>query len=130
MKEIKVVAAVIYQNGKVFVTQRGYGDMKDGWEFPGGKVEDGETNQHALEREIVEELNTKISVKEHIVTVEYTYPKFQMFMDCYLCEIQSGNLELIEAENAKWVDINTIDDLDWLPADKKIIPIIKEKYLT
>ncbi len=130
MKEIKVVAAVIYKDGKVFATQRGYGDMKDGWEFPGGKVGIGEKNQIALKREILEELNTKIKIKEHILTIEHTYPKFHMIMDCYLCEIIFGDLELIEAEDAKWVDFHTIDELDWLPADRKIIPIIKEKYLT
>ncbi len=130
MKEVKVVAAVIYRDRKVFATQRGYGDMKDGWEFPGGKVESGETNQQALQREILEELNTEIIVKEHIMTIEHTYPKFHLIMDCFLCEIQSGNLELIEAEDARWVDVNTIDKLDWLPADQKIISILKKKYLT
>ncbi len=130
MKKVKVVAAVIGRNGKVFATQRGYGDMKGGWEFPGGKVEVGESKQQALEREILEELNTKIMIKEHIMTIEHAYPKFYLIMDCFLCEIQSGNLELMEAEDARWVDVNNIDELDWLPADQKIIPFLKEKYLT
>ncbi len=104
--------------------------MKDGWEFPGGKVEAGETLPEALKREIKEELNTDILVKEHIMTIHHTYPSFQLTMDCFLCTVVSGNLELLEAEDAKWVDKETIDTLDWLPADLKIIPILREKYLT
>jgi 8-oxo-dGTP diphosphatase len=130
MKEVKVVAAVIFDGSRVFATQRGYGDMKDGWEFPGGKVEEGETLQQALKREIKEELNTDILVKEHIMTIEHSYPKFHLIMDCFLCNVISGNLELIEAEDAKWVDKDTIDSLDWLPADLKILPVLKQNYLT
>jgi 8-oxo-dGTP diphosphatase len=130
MKEVKVVAAVIFDGSRVFATQRGYGDMKDGWEFPGGKVEEGETLQQALKREIKEELNTDILVKEHIMTIEHSYPKFYLIMDCFLCNVISGNLELLEAEDAKWVDKDTIDSLDWLPADLKIIPVLKRNYLT
>lgn len=130
MKEVKVVAAVIFDGSRVFATQRGYGDMKDGWEFPGGKVEEGETLQQALKREIKEELNTDILVEEHIMTIEHSYPKFHLIMDCFLCNVISGNLELIEAEDAKWVDKDTIDSLDWLPADLKILPVLKQNYLT
>lgn len=130
MKEVNVVAAVIFDGSRVFATQRGYGDMKDGWEFPGGKVEEGETLQQALKREIKEELNTDILVKEHIMTIEHSYPKFRLIMDCFLCNVISGNLELLEAEDAKWVDKDTIDSLDWLPADLKIIPVLKRNYLT
>lgn len=130
MKEVKVVAAVIFDGSRVFATQRGYGDMKDGWEFPGGKVEEGETLQQALKREIKEELNTDILVKEHIMTIEHSYPKFHLIMDCFLCNVISGNLELIEAEDARWVDKDTIDSLDWLPADLKILPVLKQNYLT
>lgn len=130
MKEVKVVAAVIFDGSRVFATQRGYGDMKDGWEFPGGKVEEGETLQQALKREIKEELNTDILVEEHIMTIEHFYPKFHLIMDCFLCNVISGNLELIEAEDAKWVDKDTIDSLDWLPADLKILPVLKQNYLT
>lgn len=130
MKEVKVVAAVIFDGSRVFATQRGYGDMKDGWEFPGGKVEEGETLQQALKREIKEELNTDILVKEHIMTIEHSYPKFRLIMDCFLCNVISGNLELLEAEDAMWVDKDTIDSLDWLPADLKIIPVLKRNYLT
>ena len=100
MKKIKVVAAIIIEQGKVFATQRGYGEFKDGWEFPGGKVEDGETPENALVREIREELDTEIEVGELLETVEYDYPKFHLSMDCFICKIKAGNLILKEHEAA------------------------------
>ncbi len=125
MKSIEVVAAIIVANDKVFATQRGYGDFKDGWEFPGGKIEPGETPQQALVREIEEELKTEIVVGGLLRTVDYDYPKFHLTMHCYLCEIASGDLTLIEHEAAKWLTRETIDSVDWLPADLMIIEDIK-----
>ena len=127
MKNIEVVAAIITENGKVYATQRGYGDFKDGWEFPGGKVEPGETKEAALKREIEEELNTEVSVDSFLCTVEQDYPKFHITMHCYMCSIVSGRLELKEHENAVWLSSDNIDSLAWLPADIKILDYIKEK---
>ena len=126
MKTIKVVAAVIKavnKNGEdiIFATQRGYGEFKDGWEFPGGKIEEGETPQEALKREIMEELETEISVGELIDTIEYDYPTFHLSMDCFWCEVIKGNLVLKEAEDAKWLKKNELDKVDWLPADVELI---------
>ena len=126
MKTIKVVAAVIKavnKNGEdiIFATQRGYGEFKDGWEFPGGKIEEGETPQEALKREIMEELDTEISVGELIDTIEYDYPDFHLSMDCFWCEVIKGNLVLKEAEDAKWLKKNELDKVDWLPADVELI---------
>ena len=126
MKTIKVVAAVIKavnKNGEdiIFATQRGYGEFKDGWEFPGGKIEEGETPQEALKREIMEELYTEISVGELIDTIEYDYPTFHLSMDCFWCEVIKGNLVLKEAEDAKWLKKNELDKVDWLPADVELI---------
>ena len=126
MKTIKVVAAVIEavnKNGEdiIFATQRGYGEFKDGWEFPGGKIEEGETPQEALKREIMEELDTEISVGELIDTIEYDYPTFHLSMDCFWCEVIKGNLVLKEAEDAKWLKKNELDKVDWLPADVELI---------
>lgn len=125
MKIIKVVAAVIRDGDKIFATARGYGEFKGGWEFPGGKVEAGETSREALEREILEELNTKIRVGELIDTIEYDYPSFHLSMDCFWCEVISGNLELKEAEAARWLTKETIDSVNWLPADITLIEKIK-----
>ena len=125
MKTIRVVAAVILQNGKIFATQRGYGEWKDGWEFPGGKIETGETQEAALKREIQEELDTEISVKERIDTIEYDYPKFHLSMDCFWCEIVSGKLELKEHEAARWLTKESLDSVDWLPADQALIEKIR-----
>lgn len=125
MKSIEVVAAIIHDSdGRIFATQRGYGDMKDGWEFPGGKVEAGELPEDALKREILEELETKIQIERLVTTVEYDYPKFHLKMHCYLCNIESGNLTLKEHEAAKWLKLSDIYTVDWLPADKAVVDLL------
>ena len=126
MKTVRVVAAVIKaidENGEpiIFATQRGYGEFKGGWEFPGGKIEEGETPQEALKREILEELDTEISVGELIETIEYDYPTFHLSMDCFWCEIVNGNLVLKEHEAAKWLKREELGSVDWLPADVTLI---------
>ncbi len=121
MKTIKVVAAIIIHDNKVFATQRGYGEFEGGWEFPGGKVEPGETPQEALVREIMEELDTQIEVGELLDTVEYDYPKFHLSMDCFLCTIKLGHLVLKEHEATRWLTRETLDSVDWLPADQSLI---------
>ena len=121
MKTIKVVAAIIIHEGKIFATQRGYGEFKDGWEFPGGKIEPGETPQEALVREIKEELDTEIEVKDFLETVEYDYPEFHLSMDCFFCRIKEGKLVLKEHEAAKWLTADALDSVDWLPADRGLI---------
>ena len=126
MKSIKVVAAVIKHDNKIFATQRGYGEFKDGWEFPGGKMEQGETPEQALVREIREELDTEIEVGELIETVEYDYPQFHLTMHCFWCSVKSGNLVLKEHEAAKWLTKETLDSVEWLPADLGLIERIKE----
>lgn len=128
MKTINVVAAIIVKNNKIFATQRGYGDFKDGWEFPGGKVEEGESPEDALMREIKEELNADIKVCDLLHTVEYDYPKFHLSMKCYLCELVSKEIELIEHEAAKWLGYDDIRTVDWLPADLELVDIIAEKW--
>lgn len=130
MKTIRVVAAVIKavnENNKpiIFATQRGYGEFKGGWEFPGGKIEAGETPKEALKREIMEELDTEISVGELIDTIEYDYPEFHLSMDCFWCEMVSGDLVLKEHEAAKWLDKEMLYSVDWLPADVRLIEKIK-----
>ena len=125
MKTIKVVAAIIKKGNKIFATQRGYGDLKGGWEFPGGKVEVGESKEEALIREIQEELATTVDVKELFDTIEYDYDTFHLSMDCFICEVKEGHLDLLEHEAAKWLDKNTIDSVDWLPADISIIDKLK-----
>ena len=117
MKTVRVVAGIIIEDGKVFATQRGYGEFKDGWEFPGGKIEQGETPEEAVVREIMEELDTEVEVKELFDTVEYDYPKFHLSMDCFICKIKKGNLVLKEHEAAKWLAKETLHTVDWLPAD-------------
>lgn len=128
MKTVKVVAAIIIHENKIFATQRGYGEFKDGWEFPGGKIEPGETPQEALVREIKEELDIEIEVKDFLETVEYDYPAFHLSMDCFFCAIKSGELVLKEHEAAKWLTPETLDSVDWLPADQGLIEGIR-KYL-
>ena len=123
MKNIKVVAAIIIDNNKIFATQRGYGDFKDGWEFPGGKIEKGETPEEALIREIKEELDTTINVNKKIDTVEYDYPNFHLSMDCFILE---GDLVLKEHEASKWLSKDELYSVDWLPADKEIIEKIED----
>ena len=130
MKTIRVVAAIIKavnENGEpiIFATQRGYGDFKGGWEFPGGKIEVGETPQEALVREIKEELETEISVGELIDTIEYDYPTFHLSMDCFWAQIVSGDLVLKEHEAAKWLTKDELDSVDWLPADITLVDQVK-----
>ena len=125
MKIIKVVAAIIIDGDRIFATQRGYGDWKDYWEFPGGKMEPGETPEEALKREIEEELDTEIAVHEKLITVEYDYPKFHLLMDCYLSEVIEGGLVLKEHEAARWLKGNELDGVQWLPADKEVLDLLK-----
>lgn len=129
LKTINVVAAIICDDfnnkTKVFATQRGYGEYKGWWEFPGGKIESGETPQEALMREIHEELTVNITVGSLIKTIEYDYPNFHLSMDCFWAEVESGNLELKEAEAARWLTKEELDDVEWLPADEILIDKIK-----
>ena len=129
MKTIKVVAAVICDNmkekNKIFATARGYGELKGGWEFPGGKIEAGETPQEALKREIMEELDTEIKVGDLIDTIEYDYPTFHLSMDCFWCEVVSGELVLKEAEAARWLIKEELDSVPWLPADQLLLAQIR-----
>lgn len=125
MKTIKVVAAVIRKDNLIFATQRGYGEFKDKWEFPGGKIEENETKEEALAREIKEELNASISIDSFIKQIEYDYPSFHLVMDVYFCHLNNPHIELIEAENAKWLKIDEIYNLDWLPADFELLQYIK-----
>ena len=125
MKTIKVVAAVIRDRDKIFATQRGYGEFKGGWEFPGGKIEEGETPQEALKREIMEELDTEIEVGELIDTIEYDYPDFLLSMGCYWCSVIRGDLVLKEHEAARWLGKDKLMDVEWLPADIEVVRKIK-----
>ena len=125
MKTVRVVAAVIRDGDKIFATQRGYGEYKDGWEFPGGKIEEGETPQEALKREIFEELDTEIAVENLIKTIEYDYPTFHLSMDCFWATVKAGNLELKEAEAARWLSKEELDEVEWLPADWELIEVIR-----
>lgn len=127
MKTIKVVAAIIRKENSVFATQRGYGDYKDWWEFPGGKVEEGETPERALIREIKEELDSDITVEKFLTTVEHDYPKFHLSMDCFWCRVQSGKLTLLEHEAARWLPINDLRQVNWLPADVKVVEAIESE---
>ena len=126
MKTIHVVAAIIVSGDRIFATQRGYGDWKDYWEFPGGKIELGETPEEALCREIQEELDTVISVDSFLTTVEYDYPKFHLTMDCFWCSIKEGHLLLLEHEAAKWLTISELRQVNWLPADVKVVESIEK----
>ncbi len=129
MKTINVVAAIIIKDNKIFATQRGYGEFKDGWEFPGGKVEQGEAPENAIVREIKEELDTVIEVIGYFDTVEYDYPNFHLSMKCYICTVVSGKLELLEHEAAKWLDKDSLDSVAWLPADLGLVDKLKD-YLS
>ena len=127
MKTVKVVAAIITKDNKIFATQRGYGDFKDGWEFPGGKVEPGESPEDAIVREIKEELKAEIKVTGFLTTVEHDYPTFHLSMDCFWAELVDGTeMTLLEHEAAKWLTIDQIDSVDWLPADVKVVDAIKK----
>ena len=127
MKTVRVVAAVIRKDDKIFATQRGYGEFKDGWEFPGGKIEEGETPEQALIREIKEELDTDINVGELIDTIEYDYSNFHLSMDCFWCDIVKGGLELKVHEAAKWLTKENLYSVEWLPADVGLIERIKKE---
>ncbi len=131
MKTVRVVAAVICdsieEKKKVFSTARGYGDLKGGWEFPGGKIEENETAKEAVIREIHEELGATVRVGDMIDTIEYDYPTFHLSMDCFWCEVVSGELKLLEAEDAKWLSKNELDSVDWLPADITLIDKIRRE---
>jgi 8-oxo-dGTP diphosphatase len=130
MKQIEVVAAIIHDGeGRIFATQRGYGDFKDWWEFPGGKMEAGETPEEALVREIREELSAEISVDEFLCTVEYDYPQFHLTMHCFLCSLIGEALHLNEHEAAKWLMKDELDSVKWLPADVKVVETIKQKQV-
>lgn len=127
MKTIEVVAAIIIRNNEVFATQRGYGDWKGWWEFPGGKIESGECPQEALKREIREELDAEITVGELLQTVEWDYPTFHLTMHCYVCSLESENICLKEHESSAWLDKETLDSVQWLPADLALLPKIAKQ---
>ena len=126
MKRIEVVAAIIEREGRIFATQRGYGEWKDWWEFPGGKINEGESPKEALRREIREELATDIEVGELFTTVEYDYPKFHLTMHCYMCRVVSGKRELLEHVAAKWLSKEELNTVKWLPADLNLIEMLKK----
>ena len=128
MKQIEVVAAIIRKDDLIFATQRGYGDFKDWWEFSGGKMEAGETPEEALKREIREELSTEINVDEFLCTVEYDYPAFHLTMHCYLCSLLTEALHLNEHEAARWLKLEDLDSVDWLPADLEVVETILSRY--
>ena len=129
MRQIEVVAAIIVKDHKVFATQRGYGEWKDFWEFPGGKIDAGETPEEALCREIKEELDTEIAVGELFTTINYDYPTFHITMHCYLCTIENGSLTLLEHEAAKWLSLDQLDSVTWLPADQIVIAELQKSCI-
>ena len=126
MKRIEVVAAVLVRGGRIFATQRGYGDFKDFWEFPGGKIEAGESREDALKREIKEELDAEISVDSFLQTVEYDYPKFHLILHCFLCSLKTKKVHLLEHESSKWLSADELDSVNWLPADNSVIQQLKQ----
>ena len=124
MKKLEVVAAIIKENEKYFATQRGYGEYKGWWEFPGGKIENGESKEEALKREIREELATEIEIDRFITTVQFDYPEFHLIMHCFICHITAGKPQLLEAKAAKWLDKNDLESVEWLSADRAILHLI------
>lgn len=126
MKEIKVVAAIIQKENKILATKRGYGEFINMWEFPGGKIESGETKEQALVREIKEELNIEISVDKFAIDIEYQYPNFYLFMSCFMCSIKEGSIELLEHNDGKWIIKEELNTLNWLPADIDAVNYLKE----
>lgn len=126
MKHIEVVAGIIKDGDKIFATQRGYGEFKDGWEFPGGKMEPGETPQQALARELKEELAVDVNVGEFLCTVDYDYPTFHLTMHCFFCSLVSGKLTLLEHEAAKWLKMSELHTVNWLPADVEVVKALKD----
>lgn len=126
MKNIHVSAAIIMKDNKIFVTQRGYGEFKDWWEFPGGKIEEGETPEECLKREIKEELKADINIDKFLCTVEYDYPNFHLKMECFICSLIDGHLELVEAEDAKFITKDQLDNIDFLPADLLVVKELKK----
>ena len=124
MKKLEVVAAIIKENDKYFATQRGYGEYKGWWEFPGGKIENGESKEEALKREIREELVTEIEIDRFITTVQFDYPEFHLIMHCFICHITAGQPQLLEAKAAKWLNKNDLASVEWLPADRAILHLI------
>ena len=129
MKTIRVAAAIIKKDNAIFATQRGYGDFKDYWEFPGGKIEPGESPEEALHREIMEELKVTVGIDAHLTRVEYDYPDFHLSMDCFLCHLESGELTLTEHEAARWLKAEELDEVDWLPADEAVVEMIRKEVL-
>ena len=128
MKRIRVSAAIIHHDGHLYATQRGKGEFKGGWEFPGGKREEGESGEETIVREIREELGAEIAVEKELCTVEYQYPDFYLVMDCYLCHVKNGHLTLSEHSAAKWLRLEDIDSVDWLPADVLVVKEIKAHF--
>ena len=126
MKKIEVVAAILQRNGAYFTTQRGYGEFEGMWEFPGGKIEEGETAEFALKREIQEELGIDITIDKFLCTTEYDYPSFHLIMHCYLCNVKSGEIELREHKSARWLTTELLDSVEWLPADKEVVEVLKQ----
>lgn len=127
MRQIEVVAAIIHDSeGRIFATQRGYGEWKDYWEFPGGKIEAGESRENALRREIWEELETRISIERLVTTIEYDYPNFHLTMHCYWCHVENGDLTLKEHEASRWLASDELDNVDWLPADRDLVRRLKQ----
>lgn len=126
MKEIKVVAAIIQKENKILATKRGYGEFINMWEFPGGKIESGETKEQALVREIKEELNIEISVDKFAIDIEYQYPNFYLFMSCFMCSIKEGSIELLEHNDGKWITKEDLNTLNWIPADIDAVNYLKE----
>ena len=125
MKKIEVVAAILHRDGAYFATQRGYGEFEGMWEFPGGKIESGESREVALKREIREELGVDITIDKFLCTTDYDYPSFHLTMHCYLCSVKSGMIELREHKSARWLTVESLDSVEWLPADKEVIEKLK-----